>query len=133
MNVLSSKLSGFDTHGYNPPNPALIKQVARIICHIRDDIYRQYPQTIMPTRRMIETLVYNTCNESLFTGKNWQAMVEDTLQNLQVLTDLGIDDICQFTQQDGVTPLFPNHELFDEWDAHRFSRTLLSHLSEELN
>ncbi len=116
------------------------KQVARIICHIRDDIHAKYPQVIMPTRRMIECLVFNAFNDNN-TGlskdnEDWHSLVIETLKNLRNLTDAGLFEVknhCNFTETDGTTPLFPSFELFDEWDAHKFSQTLLFHLQKELN
>ncbi|MGH1471351.1 MAG: hypothetical protein ACRBCS_09170 [Cellvibrionaceae bacterium] len=116
------------------------KQIARIICHIRDEIYTQYPHIIMPTRHMIECLVYNAfldTNENT-SVKNWHYLVIETLKNLRDQTDTRLSDgategYCDFTETDGVTRLFPSLELFDEWDAHKFSQTLLFHLDKELN
>lgn len=118
------------------------KQVARIICHIRDEIYSEYPQIIMPTRRMIECLVYNAFEERTedksSDNEDWYQLVIETLKNLRDLTDASLNEgntegYCHFTETDGVTRLFPSYELFDEWDAHKFSQTLLYHLNKELN
>jgi len=117
----------------NLSNGQLIyKQVARIICHIRDTIHTQYPQLIMPSRQMIEYLAFNSCDPSKFS-ENWHQLLVDTLTNLRDLTDVGLEDSCAFTHPDGTTPLFPNFELFDEWDAHRFSQAMLLHIDTELN
>jgi len=143
-----------NTHPYAQPNSSSnspsnkYKQVARIICHIRDDIHAKYPQVIMPTRRMIECLVFNafdqkikhaSTNTNISNDKNnedWHSLVIETLKNLRDLTDAGLFETtnhCSFTKTDGTTPLFPSFELFDEWDAHKFSQTLLFHLQKELN
>lgn len=114
-----------------PHQAQLYKQIARIICHIRDNVHRRYPQIIMPTRSMIDALVFNSCNPQKFTGNNWQEVVDNTLLTLKEKTDVGIEGHCHFTLTDGETPLFPNAELFDEWDAHRFSLALIHYLKDD--
>ncbi|GAB1261292.1 hypothetical protein [Aurantivibrio plasticivorans] len=111
---------------------ALIKQVSRIICHIRDEIHRDYPQVIMPTRKMVEALVHNACQPESFCDNNWHDLVIDTLDRINRATHLDFDERSQYTLSDGKTPLFPNSELFDEVDAHRFSQALLHHLENTL-
>ncbi|MGI1678716.1 MAG: hypothetical protein K6L75_08300 [Cellvibrionaceae bacterium] len=140
-NILSNSLSSTASNNNEAIHTNKYKQISRIICHIRDEIYTQYPQIIMPTRRMIECLVFNAFrnhNNKNVTAEDWHHLVIETLKNLRDLTDSdlterGTEGYCDFTETDGVTRLFPSFELFDEWDAHKFSQTLLYHLDKELN
>ncbi|MEX1033535.1 MAG: hypothetical protein WDZ30_09255 [Cellvibrionaceae bacterium] len=109
-----------------PRSPRLRhKQVARIICHLRDDLHGSHPQLNMPTRWMIECLVANGYREA---HEEWQAIVIETLKNVRNLASANLHSNQGFTRLDGKTPLFPNDQLFDEWDAFRFCQTLLQYL-----
>ena len=92
----------------------------------------------MPSRWMIHQLVANALATKSFTvpttdGKtDWHTLLIRTLKVIQQRCDVGLDNACDFSQINQDTPLFPNHELFDEWDALRFSQALLHHLEKDL-
>lgn len=109
------------------------KQVARILCHLRNELREQTPQLDMPSNWMISCLVYNVWNGIETRPGDWQGRVVDVLQAIRTQTNVGLERPCHFVQPDGLTPLFPNADAFDEWDAYRFSQALLYHLEKDLN
>ena len=109
------------------------KQVARIIQHLRNELKIAFPQLKMPSYDMISHLTYNAFTEHTHHQDGWQALVIDILRTMREQTNVGLDSHCPYTLLDGKTPLFPNNELFDEWDAFRFSQALLHYLEKELN
>lgn len=80
---------------------------------------------------MVNCLVNNTWNEPS-NSRDWPAMVAEVLRSIHRCTDVGLEHACEFFELDEQTPLFPNRELFDEWDAYRFSQAALHHLEKEL-
>lgn len=101
------------------------KQVARIICHLRDELHQVDPKLNMPTRWMIENLVSNACDER---SGDWEAIIITTLKTIRSLINAHLRGSYAFTLRDNVNPLFPNDELFDEWDAFRFCQALIQHM-----
>jgi len=85
----------------------------------------------MPTRLMIDCLVYNVFYQTESHAGDWQALVLETLTKISHTTQHD-QTALTMVQLDGRTRLFPNAELFDEQDAHRFTQTLLAHLAEQL-
>lgn len=109
------------------------KQVARIIQHLRNELKTAFPQLKMPSYEMISYLTYNAFTDHVDHQDGWQSLVIEVLKTIREQTNVGLDSHCPFTLLDGKTPLFPNNELFDEWDAFRFSQALLHYLEKELN
>lgn len=109
------------------------KQISRIICHLRDELQQTHPKLNMPTRWMVECLVYNAYDDAVSGRGNWEAVVITTLKTARDLTTAHLRSTYHFTQCDGLSPLFPNRELFDEWDAFRFCQTLVQHLEQTLS
>ncbi len=128
------------------------KQITRILVHLRDQIRRQYPQLSMPTQWMIRQLVDNASIErdgivNLVKGKdksqkndvvsvnesdhNWREDIIELLTIIHRACDVGLDRTCTFVHTERMIPLFPNHELFDEWDTYRFSQALLHYLEKD--
>ena len=120
------------------------KQIARIIIHLRDQLRIRHPQLAMPTQWMIRNLVDNVLphvyNQSETQSQNraqnsqpddWRIELIAALKKIHQASDVGLEKTCHFVQEDGFTPLFPNRDLFDEWDAFRFSQALLHYLEKE--
>ncbi|TQV84769.1 hypothetical protein FKG94_04410 [Exilibacterium tricleocarpae] len=107
------------------------RQVARIITHLRNELHQQHPQLAMPTSWMIECLVFN-CPASDFNGDNWQDIVNAVLDRISddMARDYGRE--CHYHQTDGTTPLFPNHDLYDETDAYHFCQRLSQYLEKDM-
>ncbi len=101
-----------------------VRQIARVISHLRDKIAPQVRGLIMPSRDMIRYLVANVQLERYQESDNWDYTLTYVLQHIRDLTNVGLDGICELRHPEG-HPLFPNHEGFDEWDAYRFTQALL--------
>lgn len=114
----------------------LYKQVARIIKHLRRELASHNPELAMPTGWMIDNLIYNCPPETYHDSPNhetcdWYTLVMNALAFVKQHTE--VSSPVQFIRTDGNTPLFPNHELYDELDAHRFSSALLDYLQQQLH
>lgn len=109
------------------------KQIARIICHLRDELYGTDPQLSMPTRWMVECLVFNACDNSMVQSGDWENIVINALESIRSLASAQLGSTYRFTRRDGVRPLFPNEELFDELDVLHFCQAILQHLKRELS
>jgi hypothetical protein len=120
------------------------KQITRIISHLRDQLRHTYPQLAMPSQWMIRQLIENAMLEQADTvdaGKqdsahqtelpDWRQQIIDLLLIIRDACDVGLDKVCTFVHTERLTPLFPNHELFDEWDVYRFSAALLHFLEKD--
>ena len=118
-------------HSAIPSKSAHNKQITRIIVHLRDQLRKSNPNLPMPSHWMISALVDNASvdsNQNETPIEDWQAEVCAILNVIHDACDVGLDKACPFIHPNGQRPLFPSHELFDEWDAYRFSQTLLHYL-----
>jgi|GEM_PF-1118949 len=123
----------------DPKNNSLnniYKQVARIIKHLRSELASHHPELALPTGWMIDNLIYNCPPDTYHNPPNdetcdWYALVTNALTYVKQHT--GTNSPVQFVQTDGNTLLFPNHELYDELDAHRFCAALLDYLAQQLH
>lgn len=107
------------------------KQVARILKYLRDELNEADPILAKPTNSMIDHLVFN-CPAPLFDKGDWQTIIHHVLEFLLKASDNISQRTRHFTRQDGVSPLFPNNDLFDEHDVFCFCRALLDYLEQEL-
>ena len=152
-NTVRELFSTQSLFGRHTPNRN--KQLARIIVHLRDQMREVYPNLAMPTQWMIQQLVDNASIErdgivKLTKGQGkrkssidnttsintaevgaWQADLMELLSIIHQACDVGLDKVCTFIHTERMIPLFPNHELFDEWDAFRFSQALLHYLEKD--
>ena len=103
------------------------RQAARIIKHLRQELAHEHPLLTMPTGWMIDSLVDN-CPKALFDYDNWPDVVTALTSYIAAETSSESPSPAGFYQSDGQTPLFPNHELFDDYDAHRFCMALHEHM-----
>ncbi len=146
---MSTAVAELDYYSLKEPQPpyyscipcksARNKQITRILVHLRDQLRKSNPNLPMPSHWMIAALVDNAASEKPVSESHeedkekhlvdWQAEVTAVLKVIHNACDVGLDKSCPFVQNDGRRPLFPNHELFDEWDAYRFSQTVLHYLS----
>lgn len=108
------------------------RQLARIICHLRDELHHNEPKLSMPTRWMVESLVFNAWDDQILRSSDWESMVLATLKTVRSLINSHLRGNYVFTQRDNANPLFPNDELFDEWDAFRFCQSLIQHMEQAL-
>ncbi|MGQ9425405.1 hypothetical protein ACXYTJ_07045 [Gilvimarinus sp. F26214L] len=108
------------------------KQLARIICHLRDDLHVTYPRLAMPSRWLIENLLCNVPDEDLLQTESWDTLVVEILKKIRRLADASLNKEYEFTRCEDSGPLFPNAERFDQWDVFRFCQTLLRHLDRVL-
>ncbi len=99
------------------------RQAARIIKHLRQELAHEHPLLTMPTGWMIDNLVSN-CPQALLSHDDWPSVVMALMSHIASETSSETPSPAGFSQLDGQTPLFPNHELFDDYDAHRFSMAL---------
>ncbi|GAB1264536.1 hypothetical protein [Aurantivibrio infirmus] len=111
--------------------PARLKQLASIICHLRDEMHRENPKIAVPTRWMIHALLYNVIDECDANDDDWHKQVVEVLQRIKKSCQDSFKNPSNFLQVDGEKPLFPNHELFDEWDSYRFCQAILTYISEQ--
>lgn len=108
------------------------RQLARIICYLRDELHQSEPKLNMPTRWMVESLVFNAWGHQTLRNSDWETVVIATLKTIRSLLNAHLRGNYVFTQRDKVNPLFPNDELFDEWDAFRFCQSLIQHMERAL-
>lgn len=121
------------------------KQITRIITHLRDQLRESNPQLTMPTQWMIRQLVDNATIErdgiknfakgqtKAATVGDWREEIIGLLKIIHQACDVGLDRPCSFVHTERLIPLFPNQELFDEWDAYRFTLALLHYLEKEFS
>lgn len=107
------------------------KQVARIIKHLCKDLAKQRPDVAMPTGWMVDNLLFN-CPSDVFHQPHWQSMVIELLNHLVHMTSCQQADSIHWQRHDSDNPLFPNHDFYDEQDAHRFCCALLDYLHAEI-
>jgi len=110
--------------------PARLKQLASIICHLRDKMHRADPKLVVPTRWMINSLLFNVIDDCQAENNDWHKQVVTILQTLKKSCRDNFKQTNKFVQMEGKKPLFPNHELFDEWDCYRFCQALLNFISD---
>lgn len=145
MTTAVAELDHFSLEEPQPPYYSCIpcktsrnKQITRILVHLRDQLRKSNPDLPMPSHWMVAALVDNAASKINKTGQptdnsekvvDWQTEVSEILKVIHEACDVGLDKPCPFVQNEGSRPLFPNHELFDEWDAYRFSQTVLHYLN----
>lgn len=110
---------------------ARLKQLASIICHLRDKMHRSNPKLVVPTRWMINSLLFNVIDNCEAKDDDWHKQVVEILQAIKKSCRENLKQTNEFVQMDGKKNLFPNHELFDEWDCYRFCQALLSYISDQ--
>lgn len=93
------------------------RQVSRMIKHLRDHVYAHHVDSPMPTGWLIEQLVINALPFELPENCNWQNVLRQTLQRIKSDT---AQSPCRYTTSNNHRPLFPNHELLDEWEVYQF-------------
>lgn len=62
-------------------SPYRLKQVSRIIRHLRDQLQRSRPQLLSPSDGGIEEMLEH-CPAILLSGDDWQQVIEDILSHL---------------------------------------------------
>lgn len=62
-------------------SPYRLKQVSRIIRHLRDQLQRSRPQLLTPSDGGIEAMLED-CPAILLSGDDWQQVIEDILTHL---------------------------------------------------
>lgn len=107
------------------------RNVIRTLRNLRDDLKRLYPQEVMPSTWMIKCLVFS-CNPSQSLYAHWDDCVIGIMQRLANSTENAFLVRGTFFELDGVTPLFPNYELFGPQHANRFAKLAISHLKMQL-
>lgn len=106
------------------------RQAARIIKHLRQELAHEHPLLTLPTGWMIDNLVSN-CPKALFDRDDWPSVVMALMSYIATKTSSETPSPVGFYQSDGQTPLFPNHELYDDYDAHRFCMALHEHMKNQ--
>lgn len=112
-----------------PASQKRARQVARILCHIRDEVAQSHAP--MPPRALIDALVFNVFRPDTDHQLDWQTLVLETLQRIETAT--ATEPAAARLRGTDRQPLFPNRELFDALDVHQFCRRLLEHLHEQLD
>jgi len=124
------------------PNNIWLRQITKIIRHLRDDLARIHPNETMPTTWMIKCLVasmpkpeFNTLDINQFAVGDEQLDKNLTgiLQKLYERTESAEDIRNGFFELDSTTPLFPNQELFGPQHAHRFAQLALDYLNNNIS
>ena len=103
------------------------RNTIRIIRILRDDVQRLHPDVSMPSSWMIKCLVLS-CKMSHSFCSCWSDGVLKVLQQLVIKTENTYDIHNSFFEMDGVTPLFPNRELFEPQQINRFARLAIQRL-----
>jgi len=98
------------------------RQIGRILKHLRDQLYQEQAQIPLPTSWLIDQLVDNALKSFYPEGNDWQHIVSQTLH--QIARDTQSPKTF-YKREDGVTPLFPNEELMDEWEVKEFVEGVL--------
>ncbi len=106
------------------------RQAARIIKHLRQELAHEHPLLTLPTGWMIDCLVCN-CPPELLSGRDWKNVVAQLLRYIIAQADPDLNTLIHFHQQDPLVPLFPNDELFDDYDVHHFCSALLEQIEKE--
>ena len=124
------------------------KQLTRIITQLRDRLRTRLPQLAMPSQWMIRQLIDNAtierdgivsvakANRHQRTAArasviDWREEIVQLLGIIHRACDVGLEKTCTFIHTERMIPLFPNNELFDEWDTYRFTQALLHYLEKE--
>ena len=128
--LIGQELIGEPTKLYHLQLQSKCRQVARIIRYLRDTVLSEHWELAKPTSWMLDCLVAN-CPDEDFEGENWNLVIYRVLCRIKQLTDATQQTEQTLFQLDGSTPLFPNEELYDELDAHRFCDALLQYMTEE--
>jgi len=104
-------------------SPYRLKQVSRIIRHLRDQLQRSRPQLLSPSDSRIEAMLEH-CPAILLSGDDWQQVIEDILNHLHK----------RFKAQVALHETPPHcgrstqlHETFTATDALTFTSALLEH------
>lgn len=127
-----SSLSGLGSSGkVTRTLDSKTRNVIRTLRNLRDDLNRLYPKETMPSTWMIKCLVVSS-NPSLSGCESWDNCVFSVMQRLLAKTENSFDVRNCFFELDGVTPLFPNHELFGPQHASRFAKLAVQHLKVQL-
>ncbi len=112
------------------------RNIIRTLRNLRDDLKRIYPRDIMPSTWMIKCLVVNCepcqSHQAPLPGESWDNCVINVMQRLLAKTENAFEIRNSFFELDGVTPLFPNHELFGPQHANRFAKLAVQHLKVQL-
>jgi hypothetical protein len=109
------------------------RQLARVLCRLYDELHGRYPRLRMTSRAMIDCLVYNGFGEDVLDSSDLENQMLALLKNIRNRANAQLRLSYCFTRCDGITPLFPSEEPFDEWDTFRFCQVLLQHLERERN
>lgn len=100
------------------------KQVVGVLKHLVKEMNQQGCSCNLPTQWMLQSLVYNCLNEQ-WHDTDWHHL----LQRLATRWASGeLNQENQPLQPDGITPLYPNDELWDDIDVERFGQALHDHL-----
>ncbi len=107
-------------------------QAARILKHLRDELHLINPKPPQLTSTMIDHLVFN-CPVHLVQGDDWQLITIDVIDYFIEHLDPLMYKSDFFMRSDRPMPLFPNEELFDEFDTFNFFQQLLQFTHNEFS
>ena len=118
------------------PNNIWLRRMTRIVRHLRDDLARIHKHEIMPSTWMIKCLLasvsqseaMNQTTKLNFNDEQWDRDLRRILHRLYEHTDSASNIRGSFFELDGLTPLFPNQELFGPQHANRFAELALEYL-----
>jgi len=86
VKALSATLASTTSLPVNTPllgsSPYRLKQVSRIIRHLRGQLQHNRPQLMMPSDHAIEAMLEN-CPAILLSGDDWQQIIGDILTHLR--------------------------------------------------
>lgn len=115
-----------DTHSISSQ-----KKIRKIIRHLRDDLERIFPNEVLPSSWMIRCLV-SSCYSPHSKLEEWDQSVMSVLKAITQHTSTAYGISSVFYEEDGVTPLFPNQELFGPQHAHSFALLAQKYLAVQL-
>jgi hypothetical protein len=108
------------------------EQLARILYRLCDELHGRLPRLRMPSRQMVDCLVYNGIDEDVLNSEDLNGQILALLKTIRKRTQAQLELAYCFRRRDGVTPLFPSEEPFDEWDTFRLCQVLIQHLEQQL-
>ena len=93
---------------------------ASIIQHLRDDIYKQYPEEQMPSNWIITCLVRNLYNRSM-KGRPWEENIYRLLMNIASFANTAEGKDQAYFSKTLQKSLFPELNYFSPKHAMRFA------------
>lgn len=106
------------------------KQLIRSLRYVRDDLKILHPKLNLPSGRIIRCLVQSALHSGapVEGTRNYNEQLIALLQHILHRCEIEYSIRHCFKDLDGVTPLFPNNELYGPQHVRHFATRALTHL-----